>query len=140
VYTHGEPGAENGNSGYAQHASFQREQTQHWRDHAHPEAPAPSFKGATTQGEKTMIYVCTYTFPPERRNETQARFKETGGPPPEGVKMVGRWHYIGRGEGIIVAESDNPDAVAKWLQEWTDLASFDVHPALDDEGAMRMIS
>lgn len=87
-----------------------------------------------------MTYVCIYKYPPERRKEAQARFKETGGPPPEGVKMIGRWHYVGQLEGLTVCESDNPEAVGKWVQEWSDLLTFDVRAVIDDAGAMRVIS
>ena len=42
-----------------------------------------------------MIYVTVWTFKPEHRDAVQARFKQTGGLPPEGVKMLGRWHGTG---------------------------------------------
>ena len=80
-----------------------------------------------------MIHVMTWAFKPEHRNAVIARFKETGGLPPEGVKMLGRWHGIGNNKGVVVAESEDPLAFAKWLLEWSDLASFDVYPALGDE-------
>ena len=80
-----------------------------------------------------MVYVCVWSYPPERRNEIQARFNETGGPPPEGVKMVGRWHGICK--GVCVSESDSYEAIAKWAQDWSDLMSMDIYPVLDD-GAM----
>ena len=80
-----------------------------------------------------MLYVADWTFKPEHRNAVIARFKETGGLPPEGVKMLGRWHGIGNNKGVFVAESEDPLAFAKWLLEWSDLVSFDVYPALGDE-------
>jgi len=87
-----------------------------------------------------MIHVMTFTFKPEHRNAVIARFKETGGLPPEGVKMLCRWHGIGNNKGVVVAESEDPLAFAKWLLEWSDLASFDVYPALNDEDIAKAIS
>ena len=80
-----------------------------------------------------MYYVISWRFDPEHRDAIHARFKETGGPPPAGVRMLGRWHQIGGGRGACVARSDDPVAVAKWAQEWSDLMTFEVYPALDDE-------
>ena len=87
-----------------------------------------------------MVHVMTWTFKPEHRNAVIARFKETGGLPGEGVKMLGRWHGIGNNKGVVVAESEDPLAITKWLLEWSDLASFDVYPALNDEDIAKAIS
>jgi len=87
-----------------------------------------------------MIFVIAWTFKPENRDAIQARFKETGGLPPEGVKMLGRWHGIGTNKGVVVAESNDAVAVAKWAQGWSDLMSFDVYPALTDEDTVKAFS
>lgn len=87
-----------------------------------------------------MTYVMTWTYPPERRDEIQARFKQTGGPPPEGAKMISRWHRIGGGQGVCIAETDDPVALAKWAQDWNDLMQFEIYPALDDQTAASVIS
>ena len=86
-----------------------------------------------------MLYVCTWSYPPERRNEVHARFKETGGPPPEGVKMIGRWHSLGGGKGVCLSETNDAVALAKWTQDWSDLMSMDVYPVMDDETAAKVI-
>lgn len=87
-----------------------------------------------------MIYVTAWTFKPEHRDAVNARFKETGGLPPEGVKMLGRWSGIGTNKGVCVAESDDALAVARWGQQWSDLMSFDIYPALTDEDTAKVIS
>ena len=87
-----------------------------------------------------MLFLSHYTYPPERREAVQARFKETGGLPPAGVKMIGRWSHAGRGEGFCVAETDDLQALAKWAQQWSDLMSIETFPVLDDEGVMKMLS
>ena len=87
-----------------------------------------------------MIYVVAWTFKPEHRDAIQARFRETGGLPPEGVKMIGRWHGTGTNKGVCVAETDDALAMARWAQQWSDLMSFDVYPALTDEDTAKVIS
>jgi hypothetical protein len=39
-----------------------------------------------------MKFIVTWTVPQGTFNAAVARFLETGGAPPEGVKMLGRWH------------------------------------------------
>ena len=87
-----------------------------------------------------MIYVMSWSFKPECRNAVEARFKETGGLPPEGAKMLGRWSGIGINKGVCVAESHDALALGRWAHEWSDLMSFDIYPALTDEDTAKVIS
>lgn len=73
-----------------------------------------------------------YTLRPEHRDVVQARFQETGGLPPDGATMVGRWHRLAGLGGYVLCESDDPVAIGKWMQDWTDVLSFDVVPVGDD--------
>jgi hypothetical protein len=86
-----------------------------------------------------MFFVITYAIAPENRNAAQERFKSGGGLPPAGVKMIGRWHSVGGGRGLTVCESDDALAVANWAQQWSDLISFDVYPALDDASFAKLL-
>jgi hypothetical protein len=86
-----------------------------------------------------MLFMITYEFGPEVRDEAQARFKTTGGMPGEGVKMLGRWHCIGDLTGFMLAESNDMVAIGKWLQEWTDLLTFGVNPVVNDEDALKVL-
>jgi hypothetical protein len=80
-----------------------------------------------------MLFHITFEMSPEQRNSAQQRFRETGGPPPDSITMVGRWHSAGGLLGFLVAETDDATAIGKWMQDWTDLISFDVIPVLNDE-------
>jgi len=64
-----------------------------------------------------MYFVSLYTIPSENRDAAQARFKQGGGPPPAGVKMIGRWHSAGGGRGVTIFEADDVQAVAAWSQQ-----------------------
>jgi hypothetical protein len=87
-----------------------------------------------------MIFHVSYEIPMEHRDAAQTRLKETGGLPPEGIQMLGRWHLAGGRKGIVIAETSDAVAIAKWLQDWTDILSFEVTPALDDEQLISVIS
>ncbi len=87
-----------------------------------------------------MIFHVSYEFPSENREAAQNRFKETGGLPPEGVKMLGRWHCAEGLRGFTVAETSDAIAIANWLQDWTDLLTFEVTPVLDDDQMMGVMS
>lgn len=86
-----------------------------------------------------MQFMVTYTYRPETRNAAQARFKETGGVPGDGAKMLGRWHALGGQRGFVLAESSDSIAMARWLQEWTDLLTFDVVPVNDDAQVLQVL-
>ena len=86
-----------------------------------------------------MLFMITYEFGSDVRDETQTRFKKTGGMPGPGVTMKGRWHCVGELNGFILAESSDAVALGKWLQEWTDLIMFTVSPVVDDEDVMKVL-
>lgn len=86
-----------------------------------------------------MRFMISYAFNPEDRDVVQDRFKQTGGFPGDGVKMVGRWHAVGGHRGWVLTETGDAVALAKWLQEWTDCLEFEVTPVNDDEAVMQVL-
>jgi len=87
-----------------------------------------------------MLFVSLYSIPPENRNAAQEKFKQAGGGPPPGVKMIGRWHSAGGNRGVTIFEADDIQAVAQWAQQWSDLISFDIYPVLDDEAFGKLLT
>jgi hypothetical protein len=81
-----------------------------------------------------MLFIVRYEVAPSVRRAAIERFTKTGGLPPAGVKMLGRWHAADGTFGIAIAESDDIEAIAKWNLAWNDLLTMDVRPALDDQG------
>lgn len=80
-----------------------------------------------------MLFHAQYDYSPDDRDRVHQRFKETGGLPPAGVTMLGRWHSVEGNRGFLIAESEDASAVTSWLHGWTDLLSFEVTPVLTDE-------
>lgn len=81
-----------------------------------------------------MQFFVSWTVNPERRDSATARFLETGGLPPAGVKMIGRWHFAQGREGFLIAEASDAVGIGKWTQAWSDLLTFRITPIVDDEG------
>jgi hypothetical protein len=86
-----------------------------------------------------MKYMVTFPLSSDNFKERAARFLETGGKPPEGVAMLGRWHGIDMSQGFVLAESDNPRAVYKWISQWADLIEFEIVPVIEDEEAASVL-
>jgi hypothetical protein len=86
-----------------------------------------------------VLFHITYEIDPAGRDSSQAIFKETGGLPPDGVEMVGRWHCAAGLKGYFIANSNDAEATALWLQAWTHLIRFDVNPVVEDEQFARVI-
>jgi len=80
-----------------------------------------------------MLFIVKWTTSTATRDTGLSRFKATGGPPPAGAKMIGRWHNADGSGGVCIAETDSANALAKWLNDWTDVLVFDARPALTDE-------
>ena len=59
-----------------------------------------------------MKFMLTFSGKPDKKkqNEGIARFKKTGGLPPKGAKLLGRWTRADFSAGYDLLESDDPKA------------------------------
>lgn len=81
-----------------------------------------------------MKFIVKYHIPNGSVVEAQQRFLKTGGAPPEGVNMIGRWHGMS-GSGVLIAETSDAKALYSWLSDWTDLLEFETTPCVEDAEA-----
>lgn len=86
-----------------------------------------------------MHFMITYEFTPDARDAAQKRFMDGGGLPPKGVTMIQRWHLASGQGGYVIAEGSDVVAIGKWMQEWTDLLTFDVSPIMNDEEIQQVL-
>lgn len=86
-----------------------------------------------------MKYITSWIYDPSNVDAITERFQQTGGMPPDGVTMLGRWFDVAGGRGYALSESDNPVAMAKWVRGWSDLMSFEITPVVDDEQMMQVL-
>ena len=87
-----------------------------------------------------MKFITTFELSPDLRNDAVARFMETGAPPPEGVKMIGRWHDVGARSGYSVVEAEDAVTMAKFSNQWNDLLTIETHVVLTDEQFGQVVS
>ena len=87
-----------------------------------------------------MHFHISYTIGVDQRDAAEARFRETGAAPPEGVTVVGRWHDAAGRRGFMVAESVDATAIAQYMRAWTDLLTFEITPVIDDQQLTEIIS
>src|ERR1700736_690993 len=78
-----------------------------------------------------MKYISSWTVPQSSFNAAVARFLETGGAPPEGVKMLGRWHGM-NGEGFAISESTDAKEVFRCGAQWSGVRELTVTPCVED--------
>jgi len=81
-----------------------------------------------------MKYMLIWNLPSGTFKPAVARFLETGGAPPKGVTMLGRWHGMS-GQGVAILESDDPKAVFELRAQWSDVLDMSVTPCLEDADA-----
>jgi hypothetical protein len=86
-----------------------------------------------------MTFMITFSLPVETIEERTSRFLETGAPPPDGVKMEGRWHSVSAARGWLVASTQDAKALFRWITSWADVIEFEVEPVLSDQEAAEVL-
>jgi hypothetical protein len=81
-----------------------------------------------------MQFMMTFEWSPdaEARAEGIARFRKTGGLPPSGAKLIGRWTRADMSGGYDLIETDDPQALAQFALQWNDLMTLKIVPVLED--------
>jgi hypothetical protein len=82
-----------------------------------------------------MKFMLTFEIRPEvkGRDEAIARFKKTGGQPPAGAKLLGRWTRADFSGGFDLLESTDAKALTEFSLMWSDLLDLTIVPVLEDE-------
>ena len=86
-----------------------------------------------------MKFIVRWNIPKASVVSSEARFLQTGGAPPAGVKMLGRWHGMSGG-GVLIAETNDAKALYSWLAQWNDLLEFETTPCVEDAEAGEILS
>jgi Protein of unknown function (DUF3303) len=79
--------------------------------------------------------ILTFAWTPgaQRRAKGIALFKKTGGLPPEGVKLLGRWTEADFSGGFDLLETEDPKKLIEFAYMWGDLMELSVFPVLEDQ-------
>jgi len=81
-----------------------------------------------------MKFMLTFAIKPEAkgRDEAIARFKKTGGQPPKGAKLLGRWTAADFSGGFDLLESDDVAALTEFSLMWSDIMELRLVPVIED--------
>jgi hypothetical protein len=79
-------------------------------------------------------FILSYTLPQATYHGARDKFLASGGLPPAGVKLLGRWHGM-NGSGVAIAETDDPKALYAWYAEWLEFLPINITPCLEDADA-----
>jgi hypothetical protein len=81
-----------------------------------------------------MKFMVTFTIPSDKakRDEAIARFKKTGGHPPQGATLLGRWTQLDMSTVYVLVESDDPKSLAGYAIDWSDLLVVETAPVMED--------
>ena len=81
-----------------------------------------------------FILTFTWTSDAQKRARGIALFKKkTGGLPPEGVKLFGRWTKVDFSGVFDLLETEDPKKLIEFAYMWGDLMELSVFPVLEDQ-------
>lgn len=82
-----------------------------------------------------MKFMLTFTWKPDSKTRTEGfqRFAATGGLPPKGASLLGRWTRADLSGGFDVIETDDAQALAEFALMWSDLMDLRIFPVLEDQ-------
>jgi hypothetical protein len=86
-----------------------------------------------------MKFLVSWGLPSGTFNAAVDRFLSTGGLPPKGVNMIGRWHGMS-GRGCAVVETKDAKALYTWVSQWADLLPLEVTPVVEDAEAGKVLA
>jgi hypothetical protein len=86
-----------------------------------------------------MQFILTFAIPPATRDAAIARFLETGGQPPPGVRLRGRWTQLDLCGGVALLESEDPQALTAFAHAWSDVVELTLAPVLEDQALSEVL-
>lgn len=86
-----------------------------------------------------MKYLVQWSFPHDTFRQSVQRFLKTGGEPPSGVTLIGRWHGM-NGKGCAVVEASDPTALFGYVAEWMEFIAIEATPLVEDAEAAQVLA
>jgi Protein of unknown function (DUF3303) len=81
-----------------------------------------------------MKFIVHWQFAPDAYQPMVARFLDSGGLPPKGIELLGRWHGMS-GRGFAIVSTSDDRALFTWRAQWSDLLHLEIAPCLEDAEA-----
>ncbi|HWG49525.1 MAG TPA: DUF3303 family protein [Candidatus Acidoferrales bacterium] len=81
-----------------------------------------------------MRFMLTFEWMPDAAKQAEAieRFRKTGGQPPKGAKLLGRWTRADFSGGFDLIETDDLKTLVEFSLAWSHLMRLNIIPVLED--------
>ena len=84
-----------------------------------------------------MKFMITWQMKPGKLHEALEIFSQIpeshlAAEPGPAIQLIGRWHDLVRGKGVVICESSDPVAVSNWCLNWNTLLDFEIGIVHDD--------
>lgn len=86
-----------------------------------------------------MVYMIIENFHPDKVKELYKRVEEKGRMMPEGVRYINSWIDENVKTCYQVMESDSEEKIKEWVNNWKDLADFQIIPVITSAQAKEKI-
>lgn len=88
-----------------------------------------------------MKFMLTFSWNPDTKTRAEgiARFASTGGLPPKGATLLGRWTRADFSGGFDLIETEDPRALAEFSLMWSDLMQLEIRPVLEDQALAEVL-
>ena len=82
-----------------------------------------------------MKFMLVFEWGPdtEVRKEGIKRFLDTGGQPPAGIQLLGRWTRADLSGGYVLFQCEDPKAITEFALMWGDLMEVSIGPVIEDQ-------
>lgn len=90
-----------------------------------------------------MKYMMHWSSDPETRHDAYKTFGQMSDADDQadhpGVTLIGRWHDVVAGGGVLICESDSLSDVQAWALNWNGILDLDITPVVDDDECKAML-
>ena len=80
-----------------------------------------------------MKFISTWKFLPGAKPTAAKQFLQSGAPPSEGAKILGRWHKADLSGGFVLGETDDIKSMYDNAAQWAGTLEITTVPVLEDE-------
>jgi hypothetical protein len=88
----------------------------------------------------TTQYMVIETFKNGDAVSVYRRFRDRGRQTPDGLVYVSSWVDETLGRCYQLMETDDPALLDQWMEKWSDLVDFEVHPVISSKEASDRIA
>lgn len=87
-----------------------------------------------------MLYMIVERFRNQDPVPVYRRFRDRGRLAPEGLEYVSSWVNDRLEICFQLMETDDPRLLEEWIDNWSDLVEFEVHPVVSSSSAAELVA